>query len=235
MYTTIFALIAGASAHSSEVQGASQEAIGVSPEVQGISCYSDGSCPWYCVGCKCCSGTCWFGAGITNCKNMECELCKATASAALSMGSEAACDAGADAACMAAGGAFVDPIADALCPTLVVPLCHVIFGAATQPTADAACEAIGMCSGSEDSADEVLFDEVGRRIGYPYAVCARQDEDWTWDAAAEDVNPNCATFFPTETHGCHTLWMKENCAGTCRRCPGARTINVDPTKKDKDL
>jgi len=217
MYTIVLALIAGASAQS--------------PEVQGISCNSDGSCPWYCIGCACCGGTCWFGAGITHCHNMECELCEATASAVLSLGSEAACDAGADAACMAAGGAFIDPIADALCPALVIPLCNEIFGQATTPTAAAACRAIGFCSGLESSEDKV-FDKTGRRIGFAYAVCARQDANWTWDAEAEDIHPNCATFYP-ESHGCHTLWMKENCAGTCRRCPGARTKFIG--SKDKDM
>jgi len=257
MYTIAFALIAGAFAQltppnnqgvaltskgaSPEVQGLTAPGVspevqgfpGVSPEVQGIGCYSDGSCPWYCIGCACCGGTCWFGAGLTHCRSMECSLCQATAAAALDMGSQAACDAGADAACMAAG-AF-DPIADAICPTIVVPLCYEIFGQATQPTAQAACVAIHMCSGAEETDEDPIYDEAGRLIGYPYAVCARQDENWTWDAEAEDVHPNCATFFADDIHGCHTLWMKENCAGTCRRCPGARTHYVGSPDKDKDL
>jgi len=248
MYTIIsLALIAGASAQlTPEAQGAAltvsgaspevQGFPGVSPEVQGISCNSDGSCPWYCFGCGCCGGTCWFGAGLTHCRGMECTLCEDTAAAAIDMGSEAACDAGADAACMAAGGAFVDPIADAICPALVAPLCYEIFNQATIPTAQEACVAINMCSGAEKTDDDPIYDEAGRLIGFPYAVCARQDEHWTWDAEAEDVHPNCATFFADDIHGCHTLWMKENCAGTCRRCPGARTRHVGSTdKKDKDL
>jgi len=212
MYTIVLALVAGASA---------------SPQhVEGISCYSDGSCPWYCIGCACCGGTCWFGAGITHCKNEECEICKATAAVALTLGSEPACDAGADAACMAAGGGFVDPIADALCPVLVVPLCHEIFGSGIPPSAEAACDILGYCSSDLDAAVKALSnrfeDETGRRNGFAYAVCESQDFDWIFGEEEEDVYPNCVALSP-ETHSCDTTWMKQNCAGTCKRCPGART------------
>lgn len=127
---------------------------------------------------------------------------------------------------MAAGGAFVDPIADAVCAMMVVPLCSEIFGQAAEPSADVACKAIGMCSSGLESAVEALsnqvVDETGRTNGFAYEVCARQDFDYIWGEAEEDVDPNCGTYYP-DTHGCDTEWMKQNCAGTCKRCPGART------------
>lgn len=206
------------------------------PDVQGISCNADGGCPWYCVGCGCCGNTCWFGAGLVNCKNEECELCKATAMGVMSAGGEVACDVMAAATCAAAGGAFLDPIADAVCPFIAIPLCNAIFAGSLVVTPAAACHAIGMCpnpdhldaefqeamQGGNTLTAENRFDEAGRRIGFAYAVYARQDAEWVWNGKAEDVNPYCATF-KANTHGCDTLWMKQNCAGTCRRCPGAKT------------
>lgn len=213
MYPIVLALISGASAND--------------PQVQGIHCNSDGHCPWYCVGCACCSGTCWFGAGLVQCRNEECEICKDTANAVLDMGGEGGCDVGASAACMAAGGAFLDPIADAICPVICGELCNYIWGQATKPTAQQACEHLGMCSSGLNIAVRAarngrFVDQTGRQLGYAYAVCASQDVDWQWEEDAEDTDPHCATY-TADTHGCDTEWMKQNCAGTCRRCPGAGT------------
>jgi len=216
MYTIVLALVAGASATPDAL----------SPNVRGIHCYADHSCPWYCIGCACCGNTCWFGAGLVHCRNEECELCKATAESVIDLGSEPACDAAAGAACMAAGGAFIDPIADAVCAAIVIPLCSEIFGQASEPSADVACKAIGYCSSGIESAVEALsnqvVDETGRTNGFAYEVCVRQDFDYIWGEDEEDVDPNCVTYAP-DTHGCDTDWMKQNCAGTCKRCPGART------------
>lgn len=221
MYTFVLALIAGGAAENLPAPADT-----LSPDVRGIHCYSDHSCPWYCIGCGCCGNTCWFGAGLVHCHNEECELCKATAQSVIGLGSEAACDATADSVCMAAGGAFVDPVADVICTAMVVPLCSEIFSSASQPSADAACKAIGMCSSGMELAAEALSNQVvdstGRINGFAYEVCARQDFDYIWGEDEEDVDPNCGTYTP-DTHGCDTEWMKKNCAGTCKRCPGATT------------
>merc|ERR1719336_2990274 len=230
MYTIILAItytINSALAYTGSTQ----------PDLKGISCNADGGCPWYCISCACCSGTCWFGAALWQCRSMECELCKATASAVLDLGSEAACDAAADAACMAAGGMFVDPIADALCPALVAPLCAEIYEQSIIPSAEAACTAIGMCSSDVDAAVKALknrfYDERGRMNGFAYAVCAHQDFDYIWGEDEEDTDPSCVSYSPV-THGCDTKWMKKHCAGTCRRCPGAKTRCVGSKDRKSD-
>jgi len=114
---------------------------------QGIHCNHDSSCPWYCVGCKCCSGTCWFGAGLTECKDAECGLCEHTARAAYNYPSEGQCNAGITLDCIRAAGLF-GPEAGFICPAIGVELCFAMKHGKNPPTPEQACNDLGMCNRS---------------------------------------------------------------------------------------
>jgi len=121
-------------------------ALTVGTAFAGIDCNHDSSCPWYCVGCKCCSGTCWFGAGLTECKNAECGLCQHTARAASSFSTEGQCNAGLLMQCVASSALF-GPELSLICPTISVPLCRAMKHGDHPPTPEKACQDLGMCGG----------------------------------------------------------------------------------------
>merc|ERR1711973_814847 len=92
--------------------------------------------------------------------------------AGIAAGSAAACDAAASSACMAAGG--FDPIADAVCPAIITPLCLELFKDGTDHIdAFGACKAVGFCDDSDSPIDEVTM------IGPDAPMSGEGEEDVT--------------------------------------------------------
>jgi len=206
----------------------------------GIHCDANTPCPWYCLGtCGCCGTTCWFGAKVTQCQNAKCGICTGAAKAALKFGSKPACMAGATAACIAAGAGPEDPVADAVCPALTWRLCSAIFGAVTNKAQvpETVCANIGYCSvgetGDEEKGDaeegdgEASDEEDTSNGGVLNPICMDVDHSHSFEPDAKDIYPFCDQLNEGQdrTITCATSSIKENCAGTCSRCPIASYVS----------
>jgi len=119
--------------------------------VAGISC-DDGSCPWYCVGCQCCGGTCWFLGSGDNCgsKGLSCQLFTKVAMYVAKKVSGSGCGflarswctieagAGGAAACEVIGVGPEDPAADACAVAVVTAVSWACKYACGKSVAEAA-------------------------------------------------------------------------------------------------